>query len=191
MRYTNSTYPQDAPPNGWGYAGTHQTGTASNYDGNVDANSGYPALDQPGRGQGDRLINDFNAVAASGVKNQATGADSSSASINPRQALEPIYEWSTAYSPVPSNPSSIWSNNDQLMTANKDIYLGTNDSGNPITFTGATGVGVGLLSARPSSGLTAGVGWWATDTQTLYVATSATTWATWYTPYTYPHPLRA
>jgi hypothetical protein len=39
-------------------------------------------------------------------------------------------------------------------------------------------------------GLTVGVGYWATDTQTLYRATSATTWQAYYTPYQYPHPLR-
>jgi hypothetical protein len=57
-------------------------------------------------------------------------------------------------------------------------------------FTGSYGVGVGALSARPSSGLKPGVGYWATDTNTLYRATTSTTWETYYTPYTYPHPLR-
>ena len=59
------------------------------------------------------------------------------------------------------------------------------------SFDGSVGIGIGLLAARPTSGLTAGVGYWATDTQTLYRATGATTWETFYTPYTYPHPLRA
>ena len=59
------------------------------------------------------------------------------------------------------------------------------------SFDGSSGVGVGLLSARPSSGLTVGVGWWATDEKKLYRATSATTWELFYTPYTYPHPLRS
>jgi hypothetical protein len=58
-------------------------------------------------------------------------------------------------------------------------------------FDGASGVGVGLLAARPSSGLSVGVGYWATDTSTLYRATGATAWETYYTPYTYPHPLRS
>lgn len=56
-------------------------------------------------------------------------------------------------------------------------------------FDGSSGVGVGLLSARPSSGLTVGVGYWATDESVLYRATSATTWTVHYTPYAYPHPL--
>jgi hypothetical protein len=60
-----------------------------------------------------------------------------------------------------------------------------------IAFDGSTGVGVGLLSARPSSGLSVGVGYWATDVEILYRATSATTWAAYYAPYDYPHPLRA
>jgi len=55
-------------------------------------------------------------------------------------------------------------------------------------FTGASGIGVGTLAARPASGLTTGVYYWATDTSTLYRATGATTWVTHYTPYTYPHP---
>ena len=57
------------------------------------------------------------------------------------------------------------------------------------SFDGSVGIGVGLLAARPSSGLTVGVGYWATDTNTLYRATGAATWEAYYTPYTYPHPL--
>ena len=60
-----------------------------------------------------------------------------------------------------------------------------------VSFDGSVGVGVGLLSARPSSGLTVGVGYWATDTNTLYRATGATTWEVYYTPHTYPHPHRS
>jgi hypothetical protein len=54
-----------------------------------------------------------------------------------------------------------------------------------------TGIGVGTLAQRPTSGLTTGVKYWATDAYVLYVATGATTWATYYTPYTYPHPLQS
>ena len=57
-------------------------------------------------------------------------------------------------------------------------------------FTGASGVGVGLLAARPSSGLAVGVGYWATDTKTLYRWTATKGWEEYYKPYTYPHPLR-
>jgi hypothetical protein len=57
------------------------------------------------------------------------------------------------------------------------------------SFDGSTGMGVGLKSAMPASGLTVGVGYWATDESKLYRATGATTWELLYTPYTYPHPL--
>lgn len=61
-------------------------------------------------------------------------------------------------------------------------------------FTGASGVGVGTLAARPSSGLTTGRFYWATDAGdqgVLYRSTGPTTWVEHYRPYTYPHPLRA
>lgn len=76
------------------------------------------------------------------------------------------------------------------------------------TFDGTSGVGCGTLTSRPSS-CTPGVGYWATDQScsdltglvgahptraisgTLYKCTSTDTWEAYYTPYTYPHPLRS
>jgi hypothetical protein len=57
------------------------------------------------------------------------------------------------------------------------------------SFDGTTGVGVGLLAARPAA-CTKGVGYWATDTETLYRSSATNTWEEYYKPYTYPHPLR-
>jgi hypothetical protein len=57
------------------------------------------------------------------------------------------------------------------------------------SFDGTAGVGVGLLAARPAT-CTTGVGYWATDTSILYRAVATNTWEAYYTPYTYPHPLR-
>ena len=59
IRKDNGTYSQTATPNGWGYCGTQFNGTGSNWDGNTDGTTGYPCLDQPGRGQGDLLSGNF------------------------------------------------------------------------------------------------------------------------------------
>ncbi len=83
-----------------------------------------------------------------------------------------------------------------VVNDNRDYYqqFGTNaESG---SFDGTKGVGEGLLSARTSTctagpgGNTPGVGYWATDTNTLYVCNPTNTWTTYYTPYTYPNPLQ-
>jgi hypothetical protein len=58
-----------------------------------------------------------------------------------------------------------------------------------VPFDGTVGMGVGPRSARPAT-CTKGVGYWATDERRLYRATATNTWTLYYTPYTYPHPLR-
>src|SRR5262249_11171139 len=148
----NSTYGQTPTPNGWGYCGSNFSGSVSNWDGNSAAATGYPCLDQVGRGAGQLLMNDFPNVMNNSTRSIAW----------PSQALEPIYEWADAYSPVPNNPSGIWAQSGPDDVQNRDYYVGTTDSGTPITFSGATGVGAGSLSARPSS-CTTGVAYWATD----------------------------
>jgi hypothetical protein len=68
------------------------------------------------------------------------------------------------------------------------------------SFNGSVGVGYGTLSGRPAT-CTTGVGYWATDQGSwnskgsggqgvFYKCTSTNTWTLYYTPYTYPHPLR-
>jgi hypothetical protein len=58
-------------------------------------------------------------------------------------------------------------------------------------FTGASGVGSGLLSARPVSCTLIGAAYYATDVGTLYRWESPGQWEDYYSPYAYPHPLRS
>lgn len=73
----------------------------------------------------------------------------------------------------------------QNIAQNRDFYgwQGTGCSGSQ-----SKGVCVGLSSARAST-CTSGVGYWATDTNTLYQCGPSNTWTAYYQPYTYPHPL--
>lgn len=57
------------------------------------------------------------------------------------------------------------------------------------SFSGGTGIGVGLKVDRPAN-CVPGVGYWATDEQKLYRCSSTNVWALYYEPFTYPHPLR-
>ena len=199
------TYPQTATPNGWGYCGTNYNGTGSNWDQNATSSTGYRCLDQGTAGQGDLLTGGFSAdgSGSNNVENNNTSCVSTSSCAFPRQTTEPVYEWLdklanapvAAYSGSPSSVPYFTQNLDYFQNSNPGS--GTSCSG----FTGATGVGCGLLSARPSNCTTgpaatsvyqsyvSGVGYWATDTNTLYVCSATNTWVSYYTPYTYPHPL--
>lgn len=145
----------------------------NSWDGNegVGDEAGYPCRDQIGR-----------------------GADSSSwpaSAPYPSQPLEPVY----AYGNTPSDVTvSVSSSSDHHIKANRDYYDYT------ASFDGTSGVGVGTLANRPST-CTPGVAYWATDQGEwnsensgpdgqLYKCTSTNTWELYYTPYTYPHPLR-
>ena len=174
MRKSNYTYPQYPVPSGWGYCGTEFNGVGSPWDGNTSSASGYPCLDQPGRGIGALLAGEFP-----GAINTAAGK-----AVWPQQALEPVYEWGNTWARVMNEPGYVVANYAEgVLQENRDYYLGTS------SFTGATGVGRGPLGSRPNS-CTAGVAYWATDTNTLYKCISANSWSSLYQPYTYPHPLR-
>jgi hypothetical protein len=166
----------------------------SPWDGNANV-TGYPCLDQPGRALGDLLSGQTN----SNLLNTTTGTQTW-----PHQVLTPVYVWNNTFTPAgvngpvivqgtPGNPSH------KNFTNNVDYYMQFSAYGNSGSFNGTTGVGEGLLSARPATctagtdpktgGSALGVGYWATDTNTLYVCNPTNTWTAYYTPYTYPHPL--
>lgn len=105
---------------------------------------------------------------------------------NLNQGMDPCYIWDNlkrtslvgAYSNIVVSTSGYPS-----LKANRNYYVET------AGFDGTVGVGVGLLANRPVT-CTTGVGYWATDTSRLYVATATNTWTMYYKPYDYPHPLR-
>jgi hypothetical protein len=135
------------------------------------------ALDQVGRGQCDLL-------AGNPPINTVTRTRSW-----PHQALDPIYAFENrtngTLTPVISRFPTV--------KENRDYYNQTT------SFDGSVGIGVGKLAERPST-CTPGVGYWATDQGEwnsthdgsdgqLYVCAEPNTWALYYKPYTYPHPL--
>ncbi len=202
------TYNQAATPAGWGYAGTTFNGTGSNWDGGTLNGTfpltGYPAIDQPGRGAGDLLTGLFPSKV-----NSTTGTIAW-----PNQVLEPLYIWKNSGNIVSGWGGSYISNNaGSRVTINRDYYAqasGTHAVNTSPTspFDGSSGIGWGTLANRPTT-CTTGVAYWATDggdwnqsasnpygvqqngaDGVLYVATATNTWTEYYEPYTYPHPLR-
>jgi hypothetical protein len=179
----------------WGQCGT-AAGGPTNWDGNLNT-SGYACLDQPGRGAGDLL----DGATFPGTTNHTTGTVAW-----PHEALTPIYVWLNTYTPqfftgTPLVADGTGGSGASIASNNRDYFQQFGNGGNGGSFNGTAGIGSGLLSARPgtctgntdpetSSGAP-GVGYWATDTNTLYVCNPTNTWTTYYTPYTYPHPLTA
>jgi hypothetical protein len=182
-RKDNATYPYGTTPGGWGNCNGTTTSTA--WDG---TSPGYPCLDQPGRGKGD-LLNGQNFPNA---LNTTTSTISFA-----HQALSPVYVWNNTFNDAGFSPEGyITASYATLFADNTDYYQQFDPTfGEPGSFNGTKGVGQGLLSARPSTctagpgGNTPGVGYWATDTNTLYVCNPTNTWTVYYTPFTYPHPL--
>ena len=117
------------------------------------------------------------------------------------QGSYPIYIWGntwggtyTAGSVDVYDAASGTCYTDTHIQANRDYYNYN------ASFDGTNGVGSGLKAAMPAI-CTTGVAYWVTDEGEwnsenagndgrLYKCTSTDTWNLYYTPYTYPHPLR-
>ncbi len=94
-----------------------------------------------------------------------------------------------------------------LIAENTDYFMWTGTVAFDGTKQANSGMGCGTLAARPAT-CTTGVGYWATNQScsdltgmvgvspatkingTLYKCTETDIWTSYYTPYTYPHPLR-
>lgn len=113
-------------------------------------------------------------------------------STSSAQVVSPTYEWLDTFNGGGPQYGPVAADNRRVIE-NRDYYIGADG-----------GVGSGLFSARPSTctagpgGNTPGVGYWATDAVNpqdadhpgvLYVCNPTNTWTTYYSPYTYPHPL--
>lgn len=167
----------------------------SGWDGNQDA-TGWPCRDQIGTSTDASLWDDEDTLPA------------------PSQSLAPAYIWGMIMDGTPNAPTNGAETHIQI---NRDYYA---QSGTGVfNGTGAadTGGGVGCGTAATMNAITTctdGVGFWvpnATDDPTAascsnltgFVGASPTyygkgtlykcssnTWIAYYTPYTYPHPLR-
>jgi len=184
---------------------TTATGTISiqsPFDGNTDA-TGYPCMDQIGRGKG---------LLITGTEPAGLRDDNVVPNPDPpqpvAQALEPVYNFKNLLNGVEAPFDD--NNPVDVTIENRDFYnLNTSYNG-----TSQRGIGYGSRSSRPKA-CTLNDGWWATDqgswnastTEThsalvglssgadgvLDVCTSTGTPGTWgdatYVPYMYPHPL--
>ena len=149
-------------------------------DGNRSGQLGYPCWMQPGRAPagGSPGYGVLSPIYGWMNVDGATGAKVDITIENPWAATSPGV--------------------DDHIKPERDFYdavSGAAQTTRTSPFSGSSGVGFGTLANRPttcttnSAELGGGVGYWATDTNTLYRCAAANTWATHYQPYVYPHPL--
>ncbi len=109
----------------------------------------------------------------------------------PNQIPNPAYSWSNIFkgaSPTIAN-INICGYQDCSRARNYHIKNNREFYNEVAGFDGTSGVGTGPLASRPAT-CSPVVGYWATDTNTLYKCLVQNTWTSYYTPFTYPHPLQ-
>jgi hypothetical protein len=122
------------------------------------------------------------------------------------EVLSPTYVFFNSFNKPPVfDPVDGVASNNTLMTRNREYYsenlnqLIQSSTSSPFNGTTTIGMGHGTLANRPAT-CTVGVAYWATDQGTwnhatggkqgqLSTCTSTNVWTTFYTPFTYPHPL--
>ena len=177
-RSSGQTYTHGTPPNGWGYCGTALG--PSNWDQNADS-SGQACLDGIGRGKGNLFTGPFPLTPSW-----------------PSQARDPVYVWAN----IVTGTGNYWNQVDAATQENRDYFLELPNASEPgATFNGTAGIGHGTLTPTTASAYTGapncssstypGPGYWQTSAPgTLWVCTALNTWSnTYYTAFTYPHPL--
>lgn len=142
-------------------------------------------LDQPARSGGTLL----------------SGSPSASPTTPNGQTLDQDYEWGDTHTGSLTQAAS--GSQVKQLIRNRDFYFESTNQAAQTTstspFDGSTviGMGHGTLANRPTN-CTKGVGYWATDqgnwntvgaSGVLDQCTATNTWAVYYTPYVYPHPL--
>jgi hypothetical protein len=155
-------------------------------------------IDQEGRGQGNYLSGASTTCGAS-----FTGAINPGPSPCgwPSEAEEPIYQWGDSFSGGANVNRPISSGSGRVINY-RDYYAQASgvqtSSSSPFACDGNSGgTGWGTLANRPAtcggacSTNTPGCGYFATDqgSQGTLYAWESGAWATYYQPYTYPHPL--
>jgi hypothetical protein len=156
------------------------------YENTINAN-GY-ALDLIDHRGGQMLV--YNNTLINANDSYIQIRDEYADSANPTISLDPQYPNRTYY----------WNNTDGVggpvirVTDDNLHILGhplvNNDYFTNDTTNGVAGLSTGPIFSRPASALFEGYGYWATDEKKLYRWHSGA-WQLFYTPFTYPHPLRS
>jgi hypothetical protein len=119
--------------------------------------------------------------------------------------MAPMYAWNNYFTDTLAKADLVYENpggyGTEHFVANRDYYNAVSkdaQTSSSAPFDGTTGMGFGTLARRPATCTPTseaadagygGVGYFDTDTNTLYHCSATDTWAVQYQPYTYPHPL--
>jgi len=173
-----------------GYEPISETGTATGGGDNYldDAFANFPS----GYGDPDRYGLEIVGGKGAGQYRLIVDAQPTRLTVSPNWEINPD---ATSLYRITSDCCNV-------ITENSEFY------NHNLNFDGTVGVGCGQLSDRPAT-CTMGVGYWATEQScaaidhasvgaypttpisgTLHKCTASDTWTAYYTPYTYPHPLR-